>query len=267
MGETESDRESAQTGNAACGTAHSARHGQRPDKPGAMVVAAGGLVAGLVAFGVGEMIHELIPAKKVGIPTMGQIVIGPTGGDHECGGNAERGADFAVLGVCLGGFLGIAGGLARRSASAAVVAGLAGSILGLVLAAGASLVLIPFFLRTLPSHPEYDIILPMIMHASIWGLTGAAAGLAFALGLGEPRLLGRALAAGSVGAVLGTIAFELVGAAFFPLANTGQPISSTWPTRLMARLLVTVAAAAVVILSCPARSGARAPLRVRRRQA
>ena len=158
---------------------------------------------------------------------------------------------FGVLGVCLGGLLGIAGGLARRSVSASVVAGLVGSILGLALAVGACFALLPYFLKTLPDHPDYDLILSMIMHGSIWGLTGAAAGLAFALGLGERRLLGRALVAGFAGAVLGAIAFDLIGGVLFPLANTGQPISTTWPTRLLARLLVTVATAGVVILLLP----------------
>ena len=216
------------------------------------LLALAGLVAGLAAFGIGEMLLELIPAKSVGIPTMGQIVTAPTAETANVAVTRNGAVAFGLLGACLGGFLGIAGGLAQRSASALVVAGLVGSILGLALATGASLALIPFFLKTMPVHPEYDLVLPMIMHASIWGLTGAAAGLAFAVGLGEPRLIGRALATGFVGAVLGTIAFELIGAAVFPLASTGEPISTTWPTRLLARLLVTLVTAALVILSLPA---------------
>ena len=140
-----------------------------------------------------------------------------------------------------------------------VVAGLLGSILGL--AAGASFAELPFFLKTQPSHPEYDLLISMIMHTSIWGLTGAAAGLAFAVGLGERRLLGRALAAGFVGAVFGAIAFELIGAGLFPFASTGQPISTTWQTRLMARLMVTVATAAVIILLLPGSRPDKAPRR------
>ena len=101
----------------------------------------------------------------------------------------------------------------------------------------------------------------MIMHTSIWGLTGAAAGLAFAVGLGERRLLGRALAAGFVGAVFGAIAFELIGAGLFPFASIGQPISTTWQTRLIARLMVTVATAAVIILLLPGSSPDKAPRR------
>ena len=78
----------------------------------------------------------------------------------------------------------------------------------------------------------------MIMLTSVWGLTAAPAGLAFALGLGERRLWGRALAAAVVGAVLGAVVFELIGGAIFPLADTVKPISTTWPSRLLARLLV-----------------------------
>ncbi len=214
-------------------------------------LALGGLVAGLVAFGVGELVYELIPAKKVEIPTMGQIVIAANVETSNVATVRNGALTFGVLGVCLGGFLGIAGGMARRSTSAAVVAGLAGSSLGLVLAAAASLALLPFFLKTLPAQPDYELILSMIMHGSIWGLTGAAAGLAFSVGLGERKLLGRALAAGFAGAVLGTIAFELIGGGLFPFANTGQPISTTWPTRLMARLMVTVATAVALILILP----------------
>jgi len=59
----------------------------------------------------------------------------------------------------------------------------------------------------------------------IWGLLGASAGLAFAVGLGERRRLGRALIAGLVGAVLGAVAFEFIGAVFFTLAETEEPIS------------------------------------------
>jgi hypothetical protein len=58
-----------------------------------------------------------------------------------------------------------------------------------------------------------------------------------------------------MGAVLGTIVFDVIAAAIFPLANTAQPISTTWPSRLLARLMVTDATAVAVMLSM---SGSRA---------
>jgi hypothetical protein len=87
-----------------------------------------------------------------------------------------------------------------------------------------------------------------LTHGLIWGLLGALAGMAFAIGLGDRRLLGRALTAGFLGAVLGTVVMELIGAAFFASAATVNPISETLPTRLMARLLVTIGTAAGLIL-------------------
>jgi len=210
-----------------------------------------GVVAGLAAFGGGEMILDLIPAKSVPVPTMGQIVMAPTTATANVALTRNGALAFGLLGLCLGGLVGTAGGLARRSAPAIVLAGLVGALLGMALAAGASLALIPVFLRTWTDNPKYELVLPMIMHAPIWGLTGAAAGMAFAVGWGDRRLIGRALAAGFVGAALGAIAFELIGAGLFPLSNTGMPISTTWPSRLLARLLVTLATAAFVSLSLP----------------
>ncbi|HZW30256.1 MAG TPA: hypothetical protein VFF52_06070 [Isosphaeraceae bacterium] len=159
---------------------------------------------------------------------------------------------FGVLGFCLGGCLGIAGGLARPSRAALVTAGLLGSILGPALAAGVTLAWLPSFLWARITYSDYELIISLAIHGLPWGLAGAAAGLAFAVGLGEGRLIGPTLAAGFVGAVLGTIAFDLIGAALFPFADTAEPIATTWPCRLLARMLVTAATAAAMILVLPA---------------
>lgn len=211
----------------------------------------GGLVAGLVAFGLGEALHELIPARLEAVDTMGHIVMAPTVKTSNIAATWNGAIAVGALGVCLGGALGIAGGLARRSVAAAVKAGLSGAVLGAALAAATSLLLVPYFLRTLPNYPDLDIILSMIMHGTIWGSAGAAGGLAFALGRGERNLIGPAVAAGLVGAVFGAVAFDLIGGALFPLANTGQPISSTWSTRFLARMLVPIGASGALGLTLP----------------
>ncbi len=210
-----------------------------------------GLLAGLVSFGLGEAVYELFPAEKVEIDIMGRKVLGPTAKTKSVAELRNGALTFGLLGACLGGFSGMAGGLARRSAPAMSVAGLLGSTLGLATGAGVSCVVLPFFLYTQPRYPEYDLILSMIMHGSIWGLTGAVAGSAFAIGLGERGLCSRTLVAGFVGAVLGAVVFDLIGGAIFPFASTDQPISTTWPPRLMARLLVAVAIVTVVHLFLP----------------
>ena len=211
----------------------------------------GGLAAGLLAFAIGEATYELIPPKIVPINMMGHTTMGPSPETSERASVRNAAIAFGVFGVCLGGLLGIAGGLARRSVSASVTAGLLGSVLGMVPAVGGSLMLLPYFLKVIRNNPDYDLILSMIMHGLIWCLIGAAAGLAFAVGLGERRLIGRSLVAGIAGAALGVVAFDLIGAIVFPLADTGLPISVTRTTRFLARIVVAIATAGILILSLP----------------
>ena len=201
----------------------------------------------MAAFGAGEAVYKLIPAQVVKVQTMGQTILASTAETTAVASVRNSALAFGLLGVCLGGFLGAAGGLARRSVSAIFGASVLGAILGLATGALMSFGLVPFFLDTQPYHPEYEMILSVTQHAVIWGLTAAAAGLAFAVGLGERRLILRAIAAAFVGAVLGALVFELAGAALFPLASTDQPISTTLPSRLLARILFTVTSVAVVI--------------------
>jgi len=218
------------------------------------LVMLGALLAGLAAFGIGEMIYKIIPAEKVlqSVMMTNAKVLLPTRATEDTAAARNGALSFGLLGLCLGGALGIAGGSARRSTLAATKGGLFGAVLGLALGVGLSLGLLPFFLSQQNRYSDDDLIVlivSLIMHALLWGLLGASAGLAFAIGFEKPQLWGRASLAGFLGAVLGTVAFEIVGGLFFPLAATHQPISETWLTRLMARLLVTLATAGAVILA------------------
>lgn len=210
-----------------------------------------GLAAGLLSFAIGEAIYQLIPARIVPIDTMGHISMGPSAETSRIADMQNGTLTFGLLGICLGGCLGIAGGLARRSVAAAIKAGLLGAVLAMILAVALSWLLLPFFLKELPNQPDYDVIFSMVMHGTIWGLIGASGGLAFAVGLGERKLIGRALLAGLGGAVLGAIVFDLIGASLFPLDDTIQPISITRTTRFLARIILAVATTGIVILSLP----------------
>ena len=152
-------------------------------------LALAGLLAALVAFGAGEAVYELFPAQRVKTKLMGQTIMAPSAETTALAVTRNAALAFGLLGVCLGGFMGAAGGLARRSASAILSAGVLGAILGLTTAALVSLGLVPYFLATQPYHPEYELILSLLLHGAIWGVTGAVAALAFAVGLGERRLL------------------------------------------------------------------------------
>src|SRR5205823_4510487 len=85
----------------------------------------------------------------------------------------------------------------------------------------------------------------LLIHGGLWCGLGGAAGLAYALGrrgLKPGPLLEGALG-GLIGAAIGTVFYELIGAMCFPLSRTTSPFSATAPTRLLARLSVAVFAA------------------------
>lgn len=214
-------------------------------------LALAGLLAGLAAFGAGEAVYKLVPAEKVKQTIMGQTLYAPTGPTTIVADTRNAALAFGILGVCLGGFLGAAGGLARRSAIATLGAGLLGALLALAIAVLGSFAMLPFIMDVQPYHPEYELLLSIAAHAALWGLPGAAAGLAFGVGLGHRGSILRGVAGGFAGAVLGTVVFDVIGAAIFPLAGTAEPISATWPSRLFARLAVTLGCAALAIVSLP----------------
>ena len=230
------------------------------------LAALGGLVAGLVAFGTGEATSQLIPPETVHLNVMGSrstILSRSTPRVVTRSGALASG----ILGACLGGCLGMAGGLARRSASAAMIWGSVGSVLGLTLGAGLSFALFPSFCWARDNYQLHELIASIALHGLIWVPLGAAAGLALALGLGKRQLCGRALAAGLTGALLGAVAYDLIGALLFPLARTADPLAETSLNRLISRLLVSLATAFLVSLSLSEpRSGRPAPdPRLRRR--
>jgi hypothetical protein len=218
------------------------------------LLAVAGLVAGLLAFGVGEAIYKLIPAALVTQHALQLTKVTSTVATESVAATRNGALAFGVLGLFLGGCLGLAGGLARRS-SFAVTAGGVGSVLGFAVGAGASLALLPLCISSKIRYPDSDLVITFLMHGAIWGLLGAVAGLAFAVGLGERNFWVRALVAGFAGALIGAVAFDLMGVFAFPVAKTDDPISRTWVTRLLARLLVTFATAAAVSLVLPVRSG------------
>jgi hypothetical protein len=225
-----------------------------PRNRGRLPIFAGALLAGLVAFGIGESIYRIVPAKKVlqSVRMTSAKVMLPTPATENAAAARNGALAFGVLGLFLGCSLGIAGGLARKSPAAATRAGLFGTIAGAIVGAGLSLGLLPVFLAQQDRYSEDELVVllvSLVMHAVIWGSLGASAGLAFAVGLGEPSRGIRAAIAGFLGAVLGTVAFELAGGLLFPLAATHQPISETWPTRLLARLLVALGSASALVLA------------------
>jgi hypothetical protein len=217
----------------------------------------GGLLAGLVSFGVDEPVYNLIQPEEVLQGVSGRELMRPSAETIGVAAGKNAALAFGALGLCLAGFLGVAGGLARRSARAAVTAGLTGAVLGAGLGAGVSRAVVPSLYLAQYRYPDSELLVALLMHGAIWGLLGAAAGMAFAIGLGDRRNFGRLLTGGLVGAVLGAVAFDILGAVFLTSANTHLAISQTWLSRLLARLLVAIGTAAIMIvfLAEPRRTG------------
>jgi hypothetical protein len=206
-----------------------------------------GLIAGVVAFGLGEAVDqwhapELVPQNLSG----GEVMV------ETFETIAEADARNAALAFgLLGGSLGLAFGLAGGMAGGSVIRGLMaaggglvlGSLLGVILPL---IVVVPYF-KLQQWRNSDDLLVPLAMHSLIWGMLGAVGGLAWGLGRGGEIL--RPVLFALVGACLGTAGFEALGAAIDPLALTTDPVSKTWPTRLLARILVATTVGVMVGLS------------------
>jgi hypothetical protein len=211
------------------------------------IILAAGLAAGFIAFGIGEVAPILVPVSlevpmevrkdRSALPQViqGRIMI-----------SRDRAAALAYggLGMVLGLALGVAGGLIRRSPRAAIAAGFIGMVLGGAGGAGATLGLLPSFhaTRAAASDEEWnnDLLLALRTHGGIWVTVGAAAGLALGLGIGGTARTVRAIIGGMLGAALGTIIYEFIGALAFAVAETFRPTAVTPTPRLLAHFAVAL---------------------------
>jgi hypothetical protein len=205
---------------------------------------AAGLVAGVVAWAIGEA--TLVP--EAGFQSKKEkIVVLPS-----VAGIRNGSISFGALGAALGLGLGLAGGLIRRSVLRAVLAGATGLLLG----GGAGVALTRLILPVYYEHTRNgDVTYSLMVHAGVWVAVAAAAGLAFAIGLGGWRGVPRVMLGAAGAALLATVIYEFAGGLLFPRALTDRPISQTWESRLVARLLVTVLVAAGVVLGAESTSG------------
>lgn len=171
--------------------------------------------------------------------------------------NARNGAlAFGALGGLLGLGLGLAGSLSRRPSRGALRSAAVGLILGAATGALPSFAILPWHWQTRHDDPaSIDLTMPLLIHAGLWCGLGAAAGLAYGLGRRglKPRPLLAGALGGLIGAAIGTVFYELVGAMSFPLERTTDPFSATASTRLLARLSVAVFAALGAVVSLNSR--------------
>jgi hypothetical protein len=209
-------------------------------------LAAGGL-AGLASWLAGERLVEYYhPATHVVYGSGGPMTIASP---EELASTLAKNATlaFGLLGAILGMALGGAGGLLRDSTRSATAAGLVGLALGLGVAVASSLAVLPIYNRVVARADETnagDLLPSLLTHGAIWSAIGGACGFAFGLGMGGRSLILRSVLGGLVGGALGAAVYELVGGVAFPLDRTGQPLSISWESRLLARAAVALFVAA-----------------------
>lgn len=226
--------------------------GSRPGRRILMEIGAAGLLAGLLGFGLGEWTSGFFPVEQVGVALGGGTVMRPTLETIARADMKNSALTFGVMGGLLGLTLGVAGGLVSRSTASAARGGLVGLFLGAVLGVSLPLGLIEPFDRFQADRNSDDLLAPIALHAILWAPLGAVGGLAFGVGRARPGMILRSTLGGLLGAVLGTIAYDVIGATLTPLAGTSESISRTWPTRLLARLLLAVGTVGGIALSAPA---------------
>jgi hypothetical protein len=162
----------------------------------------------------------------------------------------ETSRTFAILGGAVALALGLAGGLARGAAPAALGAG----AVGLPLAAGAGFLathlMLPIYFGAYRADND-DLGLAVVLQGGVCAPIGAAAGVAFGLGLreGGRPLDFRLVAGGLLGAIAGVVVYQLAGAIAFPFDGTALPLSNSPATRLFDHESVAVLTALGVLAS------------------
>jgi hypothetical protein len=224
----------------------------------ALLAIAASVLSGLAAWLVWEAVAGYFAPRAEAKTILGTEQMLVTVAARERAGVLGGAAGAAILGAALGLGLGFAGGWARRMARAGLRAGLAGAVLGMMAGIAASWVLLPVFYRY-ESPISGDLILPLLTQGGVWTLVGATGGLALGLGLGDRGQALRGALGGLLGAALAATIFEAVGAFAFLNDETDQPISKTWVTRLLVRMLVAVLAAAGATLGVQAARGKSRP--------
>lgn len=209
-----------------------------------------GLIAAIASWMGGESIYRrFIPPLIAtgGFPTIEETEAAERA--RRNGVATEAALTIAMQGAALGLTLSLAGAMLAGRALSGMRTGLAGMVIGGLAPGVAAWGLMPVFLRYY--NPDKDmLLLAMAIHGCVAMVTGAAAGLAFGLGLSgggggrRARFVSSSLQGGLLGAGVAMLIFQIAGMVVFPLSQTTLPISITQASRLTSHLLVALFAAA-----------------------
>lgn len=201
---------------------------------------AAALIAGVVAWAGGEATHDFYQPSK---EAAGQpYAFAQLNKEKDISDGRNAAVAYGLLGAFTGLALGLIGGLSTRSARNAMAGGLTGLILGGLAPALVAPWVVPYH-RHLYWPETPDLKLPIMVHGAMWCALGLAAGIAFAIGLGDRRRIAQAAIGGLIGALVATVLFDAVGAIAFPHSRADLPIAETMSLRLISRLFVAAGVA------------------------
>jgi len=233
------------------GPGKTAREAHRGPLMGLALLAAA--LAATVSWGLGEAdLFQFRPPIE-NMSMMGHPTRGVSPRSREIAMLKRSSCLLGTLGALLGVGMGLVGGQSSRGPRQALIAAGVGLLAGGIAGAAPPWIVIPPYLRA-EEYTSGELGRSLMMHWGLWTALGAAAGLA--LGIGKRTRLLWAILGGILGAVGGTLAYEVLGGMVFPMAETGRPFPETWATRLMAMLFVAVPSAlgAVLVSTLPRKS-------------
>jgi len=149
---------------------------------------------------------------------------------------------YGGLGLCLAIAATLAGRLATTGQRPRFFVGLVGVALATVLSGLPSFLMMPLSAASADADPgSLDLTTPLLIHLGLWCPIGAGIGLACGMLQGESRkTIADRVVAGIVGAALGTVVYEFVGAISIPTGKTNEPLPGTETARLAAMLCVAI---------------------------
>ena len=228
-------------------SAHAARGYSSAVLAWALILSA--LIAGAAGWLVGEANHERF---KPSLEASSQAyAFQALNREKKAADTKNAGLVFGVSGFLMALAAGVGVGLAIGEPRRGLVVGLLGGLLNLALAVGASYALVPIWYQN-RDQASADLMLPLLTHGGIWVPLGIGTGLVTGLvcrtrGRDSAPRLSLTILGGLIGAILGTVAFELAAGLLFPLDGTVRPISETSISRLFARLTLPLATAVGIL--------------------
>ena len=156
-------------------------------------------------------------------------------------------AAYGLLGVALGVVLGFAGGLAGGSRRASRDGAIAGGVLGGITGAGLSMAIVPLFFEFSDAMTALPLL--FLTHAAIFAAIGAAGGAAMGWASGDRKVIVRCALGAVAGALVATLAVEVINIAAFGLARIFEPVPAKSVPRFVVHVVIALGTALGAVIA------------------